>query len=278
MKTFPITFSFGANWQSFVKTVSSDTLLLARNDIVEWLGEDTIIGKTVLDIGCGSGIHSLVFCLLGAKEILSFDYDPKSVKATRSLWEKAGQPAHWQVVQGSILDKNFLQSIKSEYEFDIVYAWGVLHHTGAMWEAIENSCNLVKKGGLYWIALYDKGPTYESDLALKIKYNQASAMGKKLIVAENIARIIWRRLCRFGRRKFVKLLLQGRFRELREPLAWNQKKERGMNVYHDLIDWLGGLPYEVATVDEVVEFHSKKGFVLERIQTGEANNIYLFSV
>ncbi|MCP4109291.1 MAG: class I SAM-dependent methyltransferase, partial [Desulfobacteraceae bacterium] len=164
-----ITFSFGANWQSFLKTVTSERIESAQRDIVAWLGKDAVRGKTVLDIGCGSGIHSLVFYMLGAQEIVSFDYDQKSVEATQSLWKKVNRPSHWKILQGSVLDKDFIQNLGQG--FDIVYAWGVLHHTGAMWEAIENSCVPVKKNGRYWIALYAKGPRYQQDLALKRRYN-----------------------------------------------------------------------------------------------------------
>src|ERR1041385_3079935 len=102
MESDTITFSFGRNWRDFLDTVSEDTLRRAMGDIVEWIGQENVAGKTVLDIGSGSGIHSLCFHSLGAKEVFSFDVDPHSVASTRLLWEKAGKPANWQVVHGSI--------------------------------------------------------------------------------------------------------------------------------------------------------------------------------
>src|SRR5947209_6575303 len=108
----PITFSFGQNWRDFVESISEDSVRRARSDIEEWLGRDAVSGKTVLDIGCGSGIHSLCFHLLGAREIVSLDVDPYSVESTRVLWEKAGGPASWKVIQGSILDKDFVGGLE----------------------------------------------------------------------------------------------------------------------------------------------------------------------
>jgi 2-polyprenyl-6-hydroxyphenyl methylase/3-demethylubiquinone-9 3-methyltransferase len=257
-----VTFSFGENWEAFVRTVSDESIKSARKDIEEWLGPNAILGKSVLDIGCGSGIHSLVFASMGAKEVVSFDVDEHSVAATLTLWEKVETPSQWKVKKGSILDKPFLQSLGSE-RFDIVYAWGVLHHTGAIWEAMENASSMVKKGGLYWLSLYEKGPNYHRDLKLKESYNAASPFAKKIM-----------------RGRWIAGLMRQRLRWGLNPFRWNEKKERGMDTYHDIVDWLGGLPYEVASVEEVIDFTRRRGFILEKIRTYPegANNIYLFSL
>ncbi|MDP2645941.1 MAG: class I SAM-dependent methyltransferase, partial [Desulfobacterales bacterium] len=156
-----ITFSFGENWRAYLETISEESIRSVREDIENWLGAEAGRGKKILDIGCGSGIHSLIFHQLGAKELVSFDADPISVESTTILREKAGSPSSWKVMKGSVLDKSFIANNIGGAIFDIVYSWGVLHHTGSMWRAIENSSSLVKKGGLYWIALYRKGPRYE---------------------------------------------------------------------------------------------------------------------
>lgn len=253
-----ITFSFGKNWRSYVDSMTSERVDGARKDIEEWLGPDGIEGKTVLDIGSGSGVHSLCFHLLGAQEILSIDVDPYSVEATRILWEKAGNPPNWRVVEGSILDDRFVSELAKH---EIVYSWGVLHHTGSMWEAIGNASSLVQQGGQFWIALYVKGPKYPEHLALKQAYNRASAFGKKLME--------W---------KYIYGLMRDRWKWGLNPFAWNQREARGMDTRHDIIDWLGGLPYEVASKEEVVEFLGERGFVLEKIKElpEGGNNMYLF--
>jgi SAM-dependent methyltransferase len=252
-----ITFSFGQNWKSFLKEASQEAFRLADQDIREWLGADFTAGKRVLDIGCGSGIHSLSFFSQGAAELVSFDVDRHSVEATRSLWEKAGRPDHWKVLHGSVLDRGFLNSLGAG-AFDLVYAWGVLHHTGAMWDAVANACDLVAPGGLLWLALYVKTPAYPDELALKQQYNRASLLGKKWMV--------W---------KWILRIMRQRYQNGQNPFAWNQRRGRGMDVYHDIVDWLGGLPYEVASEQEVVDFCSERGFTPLRVKTGEANNIYL---
>ncbi len=116
-----ITFSFGENWLSLVSKVNKKRIEYAIWDIKKWLPDVEFKDKTILDIGCGSGIHSLAFYLLGAKGIVSFDYDIKSVSATKILWDKFNRPENWKIIQGSILDDDFIKNLG---KFDIVYAWG----------------------------------------------------------------------------------------------------------------------------------------------------------
>jgi SAM-dependent methyltransferase len=242
-----ITFSFGKNWKNYVESISDDNIYAAKQDILEWLGEFQVRGKSVLDIGSGSGIHSYCFYLLGANKIFSFDYDKNSVEATSIFWEKAGKPSNWTVTQGSVLENEFVSKIA---ESDIVYSWGVLHHTGDMWNAIKNAASLVKAGGFFFISIYAKGPNYERHLALKRKFNEKGSIGKWWMIWEYIfKRHIWRRIKR-----------------RQNPFLWNEKKVRGMNVYNDVVDWLGGLPYEVAHEQELSDFLSKLGFKLEKAE------------
>lgn len=243
----PVTFSFGENWQDYSKTVTEAEIEKAKAELLEFLDAETVAGARVLDIGSGSGLHSLGFVRLGAAEVHSFDYDVNSVEATRRMRQRAGEPENWTVERGSVLDADYLAGLGS---FDIVYSWGVLHHTGDMWRAIDNASGLVRPGGTFWITLYVKGPRYPRHLALKQRYNRASPFGKKFMV--------WRHI-------FRRMLV--RLRHFRNPFAWNEKKKRGMNVYHDIIDWYGGLPYEVADADEVLRFGIKRGFALQRILT-----------
>jgi len=132
-----------------------------------------------------------------------------------------------------------------------------------MWDAVVNVFKLVAPGGKLWISLYQKGPRYKRDLALKQKYNRASKFGKRIMEYRRIVRIMLSRLWHF-----------------QNPFAWNQKVGRGMNVYHDVIDWLGGLPYETASEDEVVKLARMPGFVLEGINVSVEGgcSVYIFSL
>ena len=139
-------FNFGSNWKQYASTIDEARLQVSENQLSEWLGDD-LAGNTFLDIGCGSGIHSLAAIKLGM-DVHSFDFDADSFECTQGLKEKFGIP-NWEIQQGSVLDKNFMDSIPKH---DIVYSWGVLHHTGSMWEAIENSIAKVADNGRFFIA------------------------------------------------------------------------------------------------------------------------------
>ena len=249
-----ITFSFGSNWKSFNRVLSESAIERAKEDILAWIPKTDIEGKDVLDIGCGSGLHSLCFHRLGAKRILSFDADPHSVEATKHLWEKEGRPKNWVIRQMSVLDAIAMRDLGT---FDVVYAWGVLHHTGKLWVAMDHACARVKPGGQLWLAIYVKGPTYPADLALKVRYNRATSLGKKKM------ELAW-----------VMKAMKDQWKDGKNPLSWT--RIRGMNLYHDIVDWLGGLPYEVASPEEVKHFCYNRDLRISRMKDGEANVFYLF--
>lgn len=233
-------FEFGKNWLSFVMDISDEDINKAKSNILLWLENEDLSKKTILDIGCGSGLHSYAFFQLGSKKIISFDFDNKSVEATKILWEKAGKPSNWEIFQGSVLDDEWLSNLG---EFDIIYSWGVLHHTGNMWKSIKNVLDYsVHDKSKIWLALYQGVNTYKSDFELKIKYNKSNFFGKKLMVLNAILKIMKKRRAKGE-----------------NPFTWNVKRGRGMNTYHDLVDWMGGFPYEVCSKDELAAFMKKNG-------------------
>ncbi len=253
-----ITFSFGKNWRSFIDTVDEGALSSAIDDIKRWV-PDSVLKLRILDIGCGSGIHSYAFWKLGAAEVVSFDYDQYSVEATKRAWEIAGCPQNWKIQQGSVLDEQFLKSLG---QFDFIYSWGVLHHTGHMWDAIKNAITIpVKETTEIWIALYQNKSSYASDIALKEKYNKKGFFGKKIMELQEIIKI-----------------MKARRRKGLNPLKWNEKRGRGMSTYYDIVDWLGGLPYEVATREEVDLFFKENGnWYLQKYNPEQSCYVYYYS-
>jgi SAM-dependent methyltransferase len=254
-----ITFSFGENWKEYIRDADDHAIKSAREDILKWIPEDKIKGKRIVDIGCGSGIHSLSFFRLGASEVISIDYDKASVEATQYLWDKEKQPSSWKISHGSALDKEFMQNLG---HFDVMYSWGVLHHTGNMWGAIENVLPLTNPGGLCWISLYVAGPNFERDVDRKKRYNKSGELGKR-----------WMEF-----RYFIFPLMYNLIRRGKNPFSWNRTQERGMNTYYDIKDWLGGLPYEVASKEEVTQKFEASGYSLIKIQEYPEGSchVYLF--
>src|SRR2546421_3606687 len=146
-------FRFGENWQRYVSEYLTPERERIAAESLASLIESDLSGKVFLDIGCGSGLFSLCAHRAGAREVISFDVDRDSVAATRSLHESVGAPESWRVIHGSILDEDLVESLPRA---DVVYSWGVLHHTGEMWLAIRNAAGLVAEGGLFCIAIYNR--------------------------------------------------------------------------------------------------------------------------
>lgn len=265
-------FAFGANWSRFLETVNEDRIAAAVQSLQQGLNCETLAGKTFLDIGCGSGLFSLAAHRLGA-QVFSFDYDPQSVACTEEIRRRFGfqddGEQDWQIEQGSILDPDDL----TRYErtpFDVVYSWGVLHHTGEMWQAIRNAGHLVKPGGQLWIAIYnDQGPVSALWTRVKAIYQwlprwlrppYVMLMGGLLFAWKLLgsAGIMLARLC----------LLQNPWQPARQVYRSLKKADtRGMHRWYDLVDWVGGWPFEVATPAAIHHFLQDRGFVLEQLTT-----------
>lgn len=251
-------FSFGANWENFIQHLSDQRITRAEASLCAMLGTESLKGKRFLDIGSGSGLFSLAARRLGAR-VHSFDYDPQSVECTRILRERfyRGDP-DWVVEPGSILDEAFVRSLG---QFDVVYSWGVLHHTGAMWRAVDNATLPVRPGGFLFIALYnDQGIWSRRWLRIKRLYNRLPRILKVPYAACFIAM--------FEIRHIVSALV--RFDPVNYVHSWTRYSDtslRGMSKWHDLIDWIGGYPFEVAKPEEVFDFLRRKGWDLEKFHT-----------
>lgn len=260
-------YGFGKNWADFVeKNLNEKTIETSRAHIASLLRTDNLAGKVFLDIGCGSGIHSLAALRMGAERIISFDYDQDSVATTQSVREWAGAPANWSVFQGSVLDKDLMRGLDKA---DIVYSWGVLHHTGSMWEAVENAAIPLKPDGVFYIALYSSDnyvdPTPEYWLDLKRRYNRAGPLRKSIME--------WQ----YAYRYHIGPALRSGQNPLKTIREYGQG-DRGMNYWTDVKDWLGGYPMEFAGLAETRAFVDQKlGLKLVNLLTGEGCAEYVFA-
>lgn len=243
-----VRFGFGRNWQAYLRTLDETKLQAAEDELRLQLGGD-LSGRTFLDIGSGSGIHALAAFRLGAARLVSFDYDPHSVDCTRQMHARAGSPTHWQVLQGSVLDAEFMASLGT---FDVVYSWGVLHHTGAMWEAVAAA--LGRCGGAdsrLLIGLYHKKPWLTPAVThIKRAYSAGGPVRRAALLGGYMAATA------------VYATARGRLRQL-----LGTTPRRGMNAWHDLVDWVGGYPFEAATPAEVRAFVEPRGFRLVASET-----------
>jgi len=255
-------FEFGQNWHDFVqKNYDEERVAISKRHILKFMGRDDLAGLSILDIGCGSGLHSVAMLTAEAACLHGFDYDPESIKATRFIRGRARNAANWTVEQGSVLDEAYLDKLPL---YDLVYSWGVLHHTGDVWRAMRNAAGRVKPGGLLYVALYSADVQRDPEFWLDVKrrYIRAGWLGRRVMEAWYVLRF------EVGRdpRRLVRFL-----RSLRE-----YKKNRGMSKFTDIRDWLGGWPMEFVYDKDAVSFVEKLGFKLDKIATGEANTEFLF--
>jgi 2-polyprenyl-6-hydroxyphenyl methylase/3-demethylubiquinone-9 3-methyltransferase len=248
-------FEFGKNWLNFIRNLTEESILEAEKSLKEKLGVADLNDKIFLDVGCGSGLFSLAAYRLGAK-VLSFDYDIASVNCALILKDKHAKGSeHWSIEQGSVLDQDF---IKKFGMIDVVYSWGVLHHTGDMDKAFHNISFLVKDGGQLFISIYnDQGNVSQRWKWIKKKYNSSGYMMKMILS--------WYTAIRCWAMTFFKDF----FRAGNPFRSWVQygKNNRGMSAWHDVVDWVGGYPFEVAKPEEVFHFFKRKGYVLEDLKT-----------
>ena len=240
-------FAFGENWAQFLKVLNDRRVQEAVESLKAMLDVDTLNGKTFLDIGSGSGLFSLAARRLGAK-VVSFDYSPQSVACTSELKRRYFEnDGDWQVQSGSVLDDAYLKALG---KFDIVYSWGVLHHTGAMWTALANVDQNVKADGKLFIALYNnQGRSSKLWWVIKKTYVSLPAYLRWLVVVPCYVRL-------WGPAMLRDLILLQPFRTW---LAY--QKNRGMSPHRDVIDWVGGFPFEVSTpeLDDVVRLEDRYG-------------------
>ncbi|HUY14157.1 MAG TPA: class I SAM-dependent methyltransferase [Terriglobia bacterium] len=240
-----VSFSFGRNWQDFLeKHLTPGREQRALQSICEFLEVEDLKDRSFLDIGCGSGLFSLAAHRLGAQSIFSLDVDPFSVQCCQELKRRAGNPQNWTVEEGSILDATLLDHLPSA---DIVYAWGSLHHTGNMWQAIRNAASRVKKGGLFYVTIYNRVEGRKGSefwLRVKKRYNSSSTLVKRSME--------WAYMLRFG--------LLSSLASFKSPAKFvrDYGRERGMSYWTDVRDWLGGYPYEFASVHEMFRFCTRE--------------------
>lgn len=264
-------FKFGKNWSNFLLHLNDVRIRKAEESLREMLELPDLRGKKFLDIGSGSGLFSLAARRLGAR-VHSLDYDPDSVACTQELRRRYfPDDSSWSVEEASILDETHMKRLGV---FDVVYSWGVLHHTGEMWRAIENAAGATAAGGTLFIAIYnDQGAASQRWWRIKRRYNRLPLVLRVpyavMVMGYHEAKSLFWSLVKLHPLRYV-----------REWSEYQETSMRGMSRWHDLIDWVGGYPFEVAKPEIIFEFLKSRGFRLAKLKTctgGWGCNEYVFT-
>jgi 2-polyprenyl-6-hydroxyphenyl methylase/3-demethylubiquinone-9 3-methyltransferase len=251
-------FKFGENWSRFLSLLNDARITEAEDSLKQMLETESLAGKSFLDIGSGSGLFSLAARRLGAR-VHSFDYDPQSVACGVELKRRYfPDDPNWTIEEGSALNADYLKSLGA---FDVVYSWGVLHHTGQMWHALDNAQLPVAAGGKLFIAIYnDTGSQSARWKWIKRTYNELPRFLRTpfaiATIAPDEAKSALRSLVTLKPGQYVR--------------SWTkyEQNNRGMSHWRDIIDWVGGYPYEVARPEEIFDFYRARGFTLSKLKSG----------
>jgi len=227
--------SLGANWTRFLELLNDKRIAVDKESLRTMLRVKDLTGKTFLDASCGSGLFRLAARRLGA-QVHSFDYDPQSLACTSELRQRyfTGDPT-WRVERASVLDTAYLSR---RGQSDVVYSWGGVHHTGKMWDALANVAPMV---------------------AVKKAYCKRPGPLKFLVLWPAFVFLWWQRIVK-------DFLLPRLFASWRD-----YTKLRGMSPWRDVVDWVGGYPFEVAKPQQLVHFYRDRGFVLTELRTKGRN-------
>lgn len=252
-------FGFGANWLKFQRAVGPEQIAAAQQSLGEMFSNTSFSGRTFLDAGCGSGLFSVAASRLGAM-VTCFDFDEQSVQSTRELCSRTLGTEAPAPVRGDLVDRHWMRGLG---RFDFVYCWGVAHHTGSMWKAIENACGAVDEQGQLCLAIYNRQavmtPIWK---AVKALYTVVPRPLKWILASSY----------------FLPMLAVDRVRVFFAKPG-HRAAARGMSLWHDAVDWVGGYPFEAATPEQITAFCADQGLVLLSSKTtrGHGCNEFLFA-
>ncbi len=142
-------YGFGKNWAEYVEINFNQAVIdQSQTHLAKFLRLESLKALTFIDIGCGSGLHSLPGAWARTGSRVSIMTVRIRFRPQNEFGVNVNCPKNWTIAQGSVLDRNFMEELPTA---DIVYSWGVLHHTGDMWNAVRNAVIPMKENGVFFI-------------------------------------------------------------------------------------------------------------------------------
>ncbi len=248
-----IGFDFGSNWKRFatyqLTTARVEDAFSTFQQLTDGIDLES---ASVLDVGFGQGLSALCAARLGAN-VVCLDLDSECAEALE-LTSRFFAPEVRQRLKveiGSIVSDSMLRTLERNQPggYDVVHSWGVLHHTGQLEQAFANCVSLVRPGGFLIVAIYNHHWSSRAWVHIKRMYCRLPSLGQKMLVA-----------------LFVPVIFSAKLLATRKnPL----RKDRGMDFIVDIVDWVGGYPYEYASVKEICELGAARGLYPLRVNPAE---------
>ncbi len=250
-------FEFGQNWTRFLATVNDARVLRAEASLKAMLGLDTLAGLTFLDIGCGSGLFSLAARRLGADRTfvrLRSAVGSLQPQAEGALPSRRRRLAH----RVGIGPRCRLSRKPSPFRHRLLLGCPSPHRchvAGARACAASRAAN-----GKLFIAIYnDMGSQSIRWRQLKRLYAKLPAAVQPLYACAVSAPE--------EAKGFLRAVPSGRPQDY--VATWTKyERNRGMSRWRDIIDWVGGYPYEFAKPDAICSFFIDRGFALDKMCIG----------
>ena len=198
--------------------------------------EQEIKGKSVLDGGCGTGIFSIIFANNGAGHVLGIDISDGSLETARSLKEK------FQLENADFQKQDMLNLPFSDKDFDIVWAWGTVHHTTDPFRAIDELIRVLKTGGSLLLAVYTRTKlTFLHEIIRKILIRTPK---KSWTFLSKVMAVLLAPIVLFFKKR--------------------EKSRKGEKLEELILDWYFVPIRHYYTPAEIKTYLEKKGFIIDK--------------
>lgn len=200
---------------------------------LEELFPEGVKGKRVLDGGSGSGMVSVAFALMGA-DVTGVDITPKCVENGYKRAEHYG-------VKCKFINESLVTLDLSNEHFDIIYSWGVLHHTEDARQSFFSLARHLREGGEIIVAVYLKTKISWFWNFARIFYQNAPTVFKTIFL--NIGSV------------FLNIV------DLFRKIIFNKERYmmRGTNNKEILNDWFGVPHRTFHSYNEVFKWFDENG-------------------
>jgi len=248
---------FGYEWNKYsaIKEIYEDQF----KNWVNPLEPTDFFGKKILDAGCGMGRNSYWAIKWGAKEVVAFDFDQRSVEAAK---KNLAEFNNTKVFFKSIYDLDW------QNEFDLAFSIGVIHHLKDPRLAIKNLIRSLKPGGklVIWVYGYE-GNEWIVKFINPIRINFTSKIPVKLanIVSYFFSLPLWIFLkFYFGQNSYLKQLAAYKFQQVHlivlDQLIPDTANYWKREEVDKMIAEIGGLDYSIAAPP------NKSGWIIQGIK------------